>query len=395
MQSVYSTPNPVLFGCGVSQQTGERLKKLGCKKVLVVCDKGVKQAGIVDKIIDNIHAADIETVLYDSVQADPPDWSVDEAGALGVKENVDAVVGVGGGSSMDTAKGATLLQTNKPPINQYFGRVGIITNPGKPLFVIPTTAGTGSECSPGGVITDTKNGIKTNIAGAGCAVTLGLVDPELTVGMPPAVTAATGLDVFCHAFESYTSRLANSYSEVMGRESIRLCGKYLVRAYKDGKDMEAREGMMLASSLAGMAISGALCHLAHDIGKVVGIKYHVPHGVAGAVCLPQILEVLSFGQPEKLKYITEMIGHVQLPDDATPEDISKAAYKAGMDLIHDLDMPKLRDIAGSKEELVEYVPSRVSILSVELKKMFGSQTAPVEVTDELIADIISRAYDEN
>ena len=218
MPSVFSSPNPVLFGTGISQETGSRLKGFGCTKVIVVYDKGIKSTGIADRIIENINAAGIETICYDGVQPDPPDWSVDEAGTLGINEKVDGVVGIGGGSSLDTAKGVKLLLTNPPPVNKYFGREGVITNPSKPLIVIPTTAGTGSECTPGGVITDSKNKIKTNISGIGCSVTLGIVDPGLTLGLPPAITASTGLDAFGHAFESYTSALSNSYSEVVGRE---------------------------------------------------------------------------------------------------------------------------------------------------------------------------------
>jgi alcohol dehydrogenase class IV len=192
VQSIFSSPNPILFGRGTARTTGQKLKEFGCHKVLVVYDKGIKNSGIADKIISIINEAGIETVCYDGVQADPPDWSVEEAGAIGIKENVDGVVGVGGGSSLDTAKGAKLLLTNPPPLNQYFGRSGIVTKPSKPLIVIPTTAGTGSECTPGGVITDTQKNIKTNIAGTGCAVNLGIVDPDLTIGLPPAITASTG-----------------------------------------------------------------------------------------------------------------------------------------------------------------------------------------------------------
>jgi alcohol dehydrogenase class IV len=191
MQSEFSSPNPVLFGAGTSRQTGLKLRELGCKKVLVVYDKGIKASGIADRIIANINEAGIETVCFDGVLADPPDWSVEEAGALGVRENVDGVVGIGGGSSMDSAKAAKLLLTNPPPINQYFGREGVVTKPSVPLIVIPTTAGTGSETTPGGVITDTKNNIKSNIAGTGCTVNLGIVDPELTLGLPPSITAST------------------------------------------------------------------------------------------------------------------------------------------------------------------------------------------------------------
>jgi len=164
MPSVWSCPNPLLFGRGVSGAVGEKLKEFGCKKVLVVFDQGVKSAGIASKITGHINAAGINTACYDSVLADPPDYTINEAGALGVAEKVDGVVAVGGGSAMDTGKGAALLLTNPPPIGRYYARPDSpppeYIKSLKPVVVIPTTSGTGSECTPGGVITDTENNCK-------------------------------------------------------------------------------------------------------------------------------------------------------------------------------------------------------------------------------------------
>ena len=395
MQSIFSAPNPILFGTGSSEQIGEKLKEFGCSKVLVVYDAGIKNSGIADKLVGYIQAAGIGTVCYEDVQADPPDWSVNECGELGLREKIDGVVGIGGGSSMDTAKGAKMLQTNPPPINQYFGREGVITKPSVPLIVVPTTAGTGSECTPGGVITDTKAGVKNNIAGVGCTVSLGIVDPTLTLGLPPKVTAATGLDALCHCAESYTSARANSFSTIVGKEGIRLVSKYLVRAVKNGSDLEAREGMMLAATLGGMAMSGALCHLAHDIGKVLGANFHIAHGNACASCLPQVLQVAANSVPERVRYIAECFG-AELPADASPEEIGNAAFTVINKLVKDVELPNLSSFGLTKEEILAVVPEGVNNMVAGLIKLFGGTgTAPVPVTKELIADIVSRAYDEN
>jgi alcohol dehydrogenase class IV len=398
MQSTFSSPNPLLFGIGTSKLVGEKLLELGCHKVLVVYDAGIKNSGVADKIIKIINDAGIETVCYDGVQADPPDWSVDEAGTLGIREKVDGVVGVGGGSSLDTAKGAKLLQTNPPPINQYFGREGVVTKPSVPLVVIPTTAGTGSECTPGGVITDTKNNIKTNIAGVGCAVTLGIADPELTLGLPPSVTASTGMDALCHAVESYTSQRANSFCELTGKEAFTLVGQYLVRAFENGSDLEARKGMMLAATLGGISMSGPLCHLAHDIGKMLGAKFHIPHGNGCASCLPQVLEVIAPAVPEKVRDVTLALGG-SVPCDASPEEIGRAAYVTVLGLMRRLKMPSLRDFGErngfTKDDLLAVVPEGVEGMQQGLVKLFGQGTSPVPATKALIAEIVSRAYDEN
>jgi alcohol dehydrogenase class IV len=393
MSSVWSSPNPLLFGRGRAAEIGAELRKLGCKKALVVYDKGVADAGIADKVISAIESGGVAAVRFDKVQADPPDWSAEEAGTLGVSEGVDCVVGVGGGSSLDTAKAAKLLITNPPPLKRYYGRDGVVTKPSVPLILLPTTAGTGSECTPGGVITDTERGIKTNIAGVGCAVTLGIVDPELTFGLPKSVTASTGMDALCHCIESYTSARANPFSEVAGREGIRLVAEYLIRACDDGSDAEAREGMMKASSLGGIAMSGALCHLSHDIGRSLGAKFHVPHGNGCAACLPQVLEAVVHVKTEQVLYFAKCFGSAP-PDGASPAEIGRAAYTAALGLMGRIGLPNMKQLGLDRAALLAAVPDEV-VMQCEMAAKAGFVTSPIPVTKELIANIVSRAYDEN
>jgi alcohol dehydrogenase class IV len=396
MESIFNSPNPILFGIGAAARTGLELQKLGCKKVLAVFDKGVEQAGVAEKVLKAIRDAGIDVVVYNNVQADPPVWSVEEAGALGVKEGIDGVVGIGGGSSLDTAKGAKMLQTNPPPLRQYFGRTGVVTKPSVPLIVIPTTAGTGSECTPGGTITDTEKNIKTNISGVGCAVSLGIVDPELSAGLPRSVTASTGLDALCHCVESYTSAMANSISSVLGREGIRLVGQYLVRACNNGAaDMEARAGMAKAATLGGMAMSGAFCHLCHDIGRSLGAKFHVPHGNGCAVTLPQVLQIIAPVKTEEVRYIARCLG-AEVGPDAPADAVGKAAYDAAHKLLKDTGLKNLKELGLSREELLAVVPDEVVMqIEMEIKAFGGIAPPPLPVTKELVAEIINRAYDEN
>ncbi len=385
MQSVFSSPNPILFGRGAVKETGEKLKELGCTKVLVVFDQGVKGAGIADKVIASIHAAGIETVCYDKVLPDPPDWSVDEAGTLGLQEKADGVVGIGGGSSLDTAKGAKLLLSNPPPINQYFGRQGVVKTAGKPLIVIPTTAGTGSECTPGGVITDTKRNVKDVVVGIGCAVSLGIVDPELTIGLPPSITAATGMDALCHAVEAFTSKRSNSFCDVLAKEAITLVGKYLALAYKDGSNIEAREGMLLASSLGGMSLAGPLCHLGHDIGKPLGANFHIPHGIACAACLPQAVEYIAPAVPEKVRFIARALGS-NVSENAPPEEIGKLAGDAIKALMKEINLPNLKSYGLTKEQVLSIAPEVMQL---------GLELAPMPTTLEVVQTLLARSYDEN
>jgi alcohol dehydrogenase class IV len=194
--------------------------------------------------------------------------------------------------------------------------------------------------------------------------------------------------------ESFTSARANSFCELTGKEAIKLVGKYLVRAYENGTDLEAREGMMLAATLGGISMSGPLCHLAHDIGKMMGGKFHIPHGNGCASCLPQVLEVIAPAVPDKLKYIVECLG-VHIPANASAEEIGKAAYTAVLDLMHKLKMPNLKAFGVEKEELLAVVPDGVVTMQQGLVKLFGTGTSPVPATKELVTTLVSRAYDEN
>jgi len=389
MFSLFDCPNPILFGHGNSALIGEKLTELGCKKVLVVYDMGIKAAGIADKVLGFIRAADIEVVLFDKVEADPPDYLVNEAGALGVSENVDGIVGIGGGSSLDTAKGARLLLSNPAPINQYFafrnvpGEMdGIIDkNLLKPLIVIPTTAGTGSEATPGGIITDTKKNEKFPIH---CLVSLAIIDPELTTGLPSGVTAATGFDALCHSVEALTSIKPNRLSEVLAKESIMLIAKYLPIACRDGSNIEAREAMALAATLGGIALRGPGGGIPHDIGKFIGIKYHVPHGTAGGCLLAETMKFIAPCVPDKVRIVAESMG-AEVCADASPEMIGEILCETIRKLYWDVNMPPMNSFVNDKAELVDNAASLFK----------GKSQTPRPLTSEAVAEILANSYDNN
>ena len=256
MFSTWESKNPVLFGCGTSKLTGEKAKELGCKKVLYVAGKGVKAAGIADKIADSLRAAGIDMAWYDGVVPDPPDYVVEEAAAFGRAEEVDGIVALGGGSAMDIGKAVRVLLTYPSPVSLYYCSYDtppLDETKMKPLILLPTTAGTGSETSPGAVVTDSTTKIK-NLVNVG--INLGIVDPELTVGLPPTITANTGIDALSHAVEALTSIQPNRFSEVLGKEVISLISKYLPIAYRDGSNIEAREAMSFAATLATICVRG-------------------------------------------------------------------------------------------------------------------------------------------
>ena len=383
--STFSTPNPVLFGAGTAAQTGERLKQLGCKRALVVFDKGIKAAGIADKIIGCINAADIESVCFDGVVADVPDYSVNEAAKFALGEKVDCIVAVGGGSSLDTAKAVRIMLSNPPPISNYYSRPGKPPEADmatlKPLIVLPTTSGTGSEVSPGGVIIDTENNVKEHFQ---CPVTLGIIDPELTLAMPQSVTVITAFDALGHAIEAVTSKEPNIFSELLGLRAISLIAKNLPIVVKDGSNFEARSGMHLASTMATMSILGPFCNIPHDMGLVLGMEFDMPHGVAVSVALPEALEYIAPAIPETLVKVAAALG-ADVPQGAAPEEIGKLVSKAVRNLMDISDLPSIKKYVKIKEDLLASVPKIMAAQDFHF--------SPITPSADDIREILSKAFD--
>ena len=299
---------PVLFGPNMSLRAGNRLRDLGITKVLVVYDQGVKKAGIPDKIVKNIEALGIKTFVYDGVQPDPPDFTVEACAEVGRKGEVDGVIGIGGGSTMDTAKAANLLLTNPSPINRYMGMARIPMKPGKPLVLLPTTSGTGSEVTIYAVLTDSTDHKKKGPGGPLVRATLAIVDPLLTVGMPPSVTADTGMDALCHAVESLTAGNANPNADMMAEKAVSLVANYLPKAVDNGKDIEARTQLSFAATIAGYAFVDANTHIGHCLGHTLGALHHIPHGNACGVAMPEMLEFLAPTSPDGIRKIGMAMG---------------------------------------------------------------------------------------
>jgi len=359
----------VLFGCGASLSTGMKVRDLGCKKVLVVCDEGVIQAGIAGKIIANLNNAGVETVIYDKVLPDPPDYSIDEAGALAVAEKVDGIVGIGGGSVLDSAKATNLLINNPAPINNYFGSVPF--KPGFPVICIPTTSGTGCEQSGGAVITDTKKNAKGAVSTG--APTLAIVDPELTLGLPKSLTLGGAMDAFAHSAEVVTSVYPTYFTEILMLDGVRTIMKYLPVALADGKNIEAREKIMFAASVAGSTFSIAYPHLGHAIGHTLGAKFHIPHGFAVVACLPQVIEYVALSVPDQVRRLGEAMGLV-IEENVSREELGKQVGAA----IHELKVrhgvPTLSEMGISLEDALSIIP----MIFDDVMYMFSPRMASAE-----------------
>ena len=353
---------PVIFGEGVSQDTGKKLKEYGVTKVFCIYDKGIKDAGIVDKIIPTIRAEDIKIVEFGGVLPDPPDTLVDQAGEIGRKEGVDGVLGIGGGSSLDTAKAVNVLLGNPGSISAYFGR-DVVQKPSKPLFAIPTTAGTGSEVTGVAVISNTKEEKKQGVRGKNCIPTLAIVDPSLTLELPPQITAATGMDAFSHAAEAFTSIMNNPMSDILALEAMSLIPKYLPVAVKEGSNAEARSKMMFASTIAGMAFNDAVTHLGHAIAHT--------------------MEYISDVMPERVKAIGKVIG-LDLHDSLSNPEAGAAVADSIRKMLRAIGIPTLKELdikESGLDKIAEHTPADVCAIFV-----------PKKTTSEDVLKLLQKEY---
>ena len=297
----------LLVGEGCHAEIGAALKEAGYKKAFVVYDTGVKAAGIIGQVLSSLEAAGLSYAEFDKVLPDPPADVVNEGGAACIAAGCDCVIGIGGGSAIDTAKGINILRVNGGSILEY-------ADPKKEmkkslgLMSVPTTSGTGSELSNGLIISDTEHNSKVAILVVNGMSEFAVIDPAFSAGMPKGLTIMTGLDVFSHAAEGFTSILANPMTDMITSSLMRTVVEYLPRAAADGSDMEARTKMHVAASLGGWMLANASAHVGHSLAHVIGGMYHIPHGACCAYSLPVVLELISEKLPEKVKTIGSILG---------------------------------------------------------------------------------------
>lgn len=351
----FSRTVPVLFGTGASMRTGLKAKELGVNKVMCVYDSGIKKAGIADKIINNLQSAGLNVVTYEGVKEDTPDTIVNEAAELGNAEQVEGIVCVGGGSSMDTAKAVNVLLNNPPPINKYYAGDGGKHDPGKVLILLPTTAGTGSEVTSVSVVSDTATGSKKGVMGPAATATQAIVDPELLLGLPANTTAITGMDALSHAVEALTSKGMNPMSDVLAEKAITLIVENISNSVKNGQDLEARNNMAFASLIAGIAFNDALPHWGHAIAHAVGGQFHVPHGVGCAAALPAAVEYVADAVPAKIRKIAAAM-RISSVEELPPPELGAKVGEAIRELSREIGVPRLQEFGIEESALGKVVP---------------------------------------
>ena len=296
----------IQFGAGNLKQIGRQARFLKGRKALVVSDEGVRGVGVLDRVVERLGRAEIEAVLFCDVRVNPTDADVMNGAAIYKEAGCDLMVGVGGGSSMDAAKAIRLLARCGGVVQDYdvmAGGIKKIPFDLPPMIAVPTTAGTGSEVTNVAVITLAEKRVKISLVGVALMPTLALVDPELSAGMPPRLTAATGMDALVHCIEAYCVKSYNPPADQAALGGMELAGASLLRAVKDGSDMDARSDMAMAALFGGLCFPqkgvGAAHALSHPLSAVCG----VPHGLANAIMLPHIMEINCPAVPAKFERI--------------------------------------------------------------------------------------------
>lgn len=294
----FNTAASIKFGAGMLSHLGQMACEKGCRRVLLVTDPGMMTTGIVERAIGYLQKTSVEVALFKDVQADPPEAVIYAARDKALSHEADCIIGLGGGSSLDVAKLVAVLALGQEELPDMYG-VGNAKGPRLPLILVPTTAGTGSEVTMVSIVTTGKSE-KMGVVSPIILPDIALLDPELTLGLPPHITAATGIDAMVHAIEAYTSVSPNNnpVSRQLATNALTLMGASIERVIQDGNDLSARSDMLLGSMLAGQAFANSPVAAVHALAYPIGGHYKVPHGLSNALVLPHVLRFNAVTAPQ-------------------------------------------------------------------------------------------------
>ncbi len=284
----FNTAARIVCGDGASLELARHCASLGIDSPMLVTDPGLMALGLLEPVIEALRSAGVTPIIFDQVREDPPDHVISSASGQAREAGIDGVIGVGGGSSLDVAKLVAALAGGSQPLAEMYG-VDQVQQTRLPLILVPTTAGTGSEVTPVAVVT-TGETTKAGVSSSALLPDLAVLDATLTLGLPPAVTAMTGIDAMVHAIEAYTSRhRKNIVSDTLARQALSLLAGNIHTAVHDGQNCEARSNMLLGAMLAGQAFANAPVAAVHALAYPLGGHYHIPHGLSNSLVLPAVL----------------------------------------------------------------------------------------------------------
>lgn len=382
MSCSYKILAPVTYGVGAAAEAGNVCTSLGSKKILIVTEKNLVELGIVKKVTDGLEKAGLEYSVFAECVQDTPDYVVDAGGRAAKEMGADTIVGVGGGSSLDTAKAVSVLVGSGMTIEELLIPGPPKNNPKLITVLVPTTFGTGSESTQIGVVNDTTRKCKT---GVGAIPDAAIVDPELTVGLPRGITVYTGLDAFSHAIEVLCSGGEdNPHSDVLAYDAIDRIIKWLPVAAEDINNLEARENLAIASNFAGIAFADAIVNLGHGMAHALGTHFHIPHGIACAWSTPVVLEFMAPVCGEKYRRVAHSMGIDT--NGKTGEECAMLCAQWQREFMKKLKVPDAQSFKLTKEDFVSCTDY---MMNVEVMTMLGKRVP----TREDVVALLERAYD--
>ncbi len=382
----FKLPTRILFGVNLVDSLGEEVKALGIQRVLLVTDKGVVNAGLLERLTRALDTSEIQYTVFDSVEANPTTATVHKGAEIFRKDQCNGLVALGGGSPMDAAKGIGVQATHEGDIMDYSRRVGKpVRNITPPLVAVPTTAGTGSEVTWVSVLVDPKERVKIVVPSPYIAAKVAVLDPSLTITLPPEVTAFTGMDALTHAIEAYVSTKSTLIADSLALESIELISSNLREAVGNGDNLVARANMLLASTMAGMAFVNASVALVHAMAHALGGFFNIAHGIANAVMLPLVMRFSLIGNPGKYANIAAAMG--ETAEGLSEMEAAREAVFAVENLAADIGIPEDLKQLGAD-------PGKINDLVEETLKQRGSYPFnPRQVGKRDIVQLFEQAFE--
>lgn len=342
---IFKLPTKIIFGTGSCLNMKPILDQYGISRVMVVTDTGIAATAGFKDFVDGLNKQNVSYTVFADAVADPPIEAVDEAAQILKNSGADGVIAVGGGSSIDTSKAMCMLVTNEGSVRDYlFGGTKTVKNRPLPLIAIPTTAGSGSEVTAASVITDNQHDIKLSVTHEYLMPLAAVVDPLMHVGMPPMITASTGMDALTHAIEAYVSLNAEPISDMYAKTAIKMISENIRTAMYNPSNLEARSNMAIASILGAAAMVNAGLGAVHGISQSMGGIAHTPHGIGNSLLLPYVMELNVAGNPQKFAKIAELMG--ENTQGLSLRDAADLSVKAVRKMSEDLRIPgSLKDLA--------------------------------------------------
>ena len=348
--ATFRIPGQITFGAGAVETIGAEAKRLGASHAFVLSDPNLQKLGVTDRVVASLSTQGVRSTVYAEIEFEPSIQSVAPAAAAAKASGCDLVIGLGGGSTMDTTKAVAVLTRNAGQAEDYLG-IGLVKQRGVPMILMPTTSGTGAEITPNALFYIPAVREKRAIVSPHIIPDVALLDPLVTLTVPPAVTAATGLDALSHAVESYTSLNASPLTDLYALEAIRLIGVYLRTAVANGSDLAAREGMFRASLYAGIGIGNAGTNIVHALAYPLQGQHRVTHGVANSLLLPYGMEFNALSNLSKFATVAEALG--EPISGLSPRAAAARSTEACRLLSQDIGIPQTMGEVGIKPQDIE------------------------------------------